>query len=318
MGKRKATTLLALVLLVLATSACLQNKPGGEPVADTPSLPTFGDLVTFDGMQLIFGNSIIYSEIDNPYSDMDGQKVFLVPLATKNIREATHGLSMFSFAQYGPSSEKLESVGAYFPSDITFAGDMRPGAMHDTYMAFQYCGDGVYSVEFGAALSEIQKVALPIKWDDKSASPLAANPKKIQGSYKPNPSQGAAVPGEAFEFDGFEITFLSDIQWSVIDNPYSGWHNADIALVPVIVTNNNDTTRSIGLLDFWQYGSKGTRLDSIGSYFDNEIAFMDELEPNESYKGIMAFAYDGDGAYFVEFKKPSSTSKAEIMLILDK
>lgn len=49
------------------------------------------------------------------------------------------------------------------------------------------------------------------------------------------------------------------------------------------------------------FGSKGTKLDGVSSYFDNNIDYDGDLKPNASYKTYFYILYDGDGKYSIDF-----------------
>jgi len=57
------------------------------------------------------------------------------------------------------------------------------------------------------------------------------------------------------------------------------------------------------MFSYSQYGSLGTKLDSIGSFFDGEVSFAGDMRSGATQETFMAFLYDGDGDYFVEFSK---------------
>jgi len=124
---------------------------------------TFGDLIRFNDLEIVFGSGITWTAINNQFSDKNGATVFLVPVTVKNVKGETHGLNMFYYDQYGSKGTRLDGVSAYFDGEITFAGDMRSGATQTSFMAFLYDGDGDYYVEFSTFFGKPIEVRIPIK-----------------------------------------------------------------------------------------------------------------------------------------------------------
>ena len=284
-----------------------ENKPENtpekspEPSKDPNRELTFGDLVEFDDLEIVFGNEIIWSKIENSYSDHNDEDVFLVPITVKNTKNETYGLNMFAYTQFGSKGTTLDSIGYYFDDEVDSMGTMRPGALKDSYMAFLYDGDGDYYLEFDAFFGDKVEVALPIVWGDNSASPLSDSPAQLSASLSATPPADAKTFGEVFEFDGLEITFGSEIVWDKVSNQFSEHNGADVALVPITVKNIKGETHGLNMFSYTQFGSKGTSLYSVGYYFDKEVGDMGDMRSGASQDSYMAILYDGDGNYYVEF-----------------
>ena len=160
--------MLAFTLAACGGSSNTQNDsapPAQEAEqTDAPNKDkTFGDLVEFDDLEIIFSNEIEWSSVENQFSDQNGMDVFLVPVTIKNMKSETHGLNMFYYTQFGSKGTKLAGVGSYFDNEIGDAGDMRSGAVQEVVMAFLYDGDGDYFVEFSKLSGNAIEVNLPIQ-----------------------------------------------------------------------------------------------------------------------------------------------------------
>ena len=59
------------------------------------------------------------------------------------------------------------------------------------------------------------------------------------------------------------------------------------------------------------FGSQGTELDGISSYFDNTIDHAGDLKPDASYKAYFYILYDGDGKYSIDFDNYSQELSVE-------
>ena len=315
-------TILASLMLLSACSSGSSNPPSGgnssssssssgggsttppenttEPKPDQKKDKTFGDLIEFDDLDIVFGNDIAWTAVSNQFSDKNGEEVFLVPITVKNTKDETHGLNMFYYTQFGSQGTKLDSIGHFFDNEIGSAGDMRSGAVQESVMAFLYDGDGDYYVEFSTMFGKAIEVRLPIIWEDNSASQLSDTPATLISS-SPSVSSDVKTFGDVFEFDDIEIVFSPDIAWSTVNNQFSDKNGMDVFLIRVTIKNIKDETHGLNMFYYTQFGSQGTKLDGIGHYFDNEIGSAGDMRSGASQDVSMAFLYDGDGDYYVEF-----------------
>lgn len=106
---------------------------------------------------------------------------------------------------------------------------------------------------------------------------------------------------KAFNFDDLEITIGSSYSFVAIDNHYSEHHNSSVVKLPVTIKNLKDETHSLNMFYFNLFGSKGTELDNIASYFDDSIDYAGDLRTGASYTKYFYLLYDGDGTYSIEF-----------------
>ena len=104
-------------------------------------------------------------------------------------------------------------------------------------------------------------------------------------------------------FDDLEIVFGLETTWTYIDNQFSDHYMSEVFLLPMYIKNLKDSTHGLNMFDYTQYGSKGTKLDRVGAYFDGEVTFAGKMRSGATLETFMAFLYDGNGDYFVEFSK---------------
>lgn len=111
--------------------------------------------------------------------------------------------------------------------------------------------------------------------------------------------------GSTFEFDDLEITIGTEIGWTAVDNQFSDHNGADVIALPITIKNLKDETHGLNMFYYDFYGSNGTKLDSVSSYFmDEEVGFAagaDSLRSGATEEAKMFILYDGDGDYYIEF-----------------
>ena len=324
--KKKTIASLLVLILAIVLVACNRSGSGNNPPSgDVSTAPpttsgsnasgeatptpapskdkTFGDLIEFDDLEIVFSNEIIWTAVSNQFSDKNGMDVFLVPITIKNTKNETHGLNMFYYDLYGSKGTKLDGVGSFFDGEVGSAGNMRSGAIQEAVMAFLYDGDGDYFVEFSQIFGDTIEVRLPIIWGDNSASPLSDTPASLAPSSESSTSTVAKTFGDIIEFDDLEIVFSSNITWTTVSNQFSDKNGMDVFLVPLTIKNVKDETHGLNMFYYDIYGSQGTKLDSVGSFFDNEVSSAGNMRSGATQEVVMAFLYDGDGEYFVEFSQ---------------
>ena len=108
--------------------------------------------------------------------------------------------------------------------------------------------------------------------------------------------------GDTFMFDGFEITTGTTLSWGTVDNRFSEHNGKSVVLVPVTIVNKTDKTDSLNSFYVDFFGSKGTELDTVDSYFDEKTIFdYKDMRPGTSKEGYFCILYDGDGTYGIDF-----------------
>ena len=86
--------------------------------------------------------------IDNQFSELNGRKVYAVPMTIENIGSETKGINMFYVKAFGSSGTELDSVYVYFTEAQDFYKEMRPGAKIQTAYYMLDDGSGEYCIVF--------------------------------------------------------------------------------------------------------------------------------------------------------------------------
>ena len=135
-------------------------------------------------------------------------------------------------------------------------------------------------------------------YDDEiiETSTTTNNSTKNTTNKKKNPGLG-----DTFEFDGLEITFDTEYTFVTVDNSYSEYNGQPVIELGATVKNISDEKNHLNMFYYELFGSKGVELDSISSYFDNDIDYAGDLKPGASYKQYFHIIYDGDGTYSIDF-----------------
>lgn len=117
-----------------------------------------------------------------------------------------------------------------------------------------------------------------------------------------NDSKNKYSLNETFKFDDLEITIGSNILYTTVSNRFSDYNGKEVVKIPVTVKNLKDETHSLNMFYYKVFGSQGTELDSISSYFDDDcIDYAGDLRSEASYTKYFYFLYDGNGTYAIEF-----------------
>lgn len=104
-----------------------------------------------------------------------------------------------------------------------------------------------------------------------------------------------------FVFDDLEITISSDYSFTTVNNQFSEYNGQDVIKIPVTIKNIKDETHSLNMFFYELYGSQGTQLSDVSSYFDDCIDFAGDMRTGASYTKYFYLIYDGDGLYTIEF-----------------
>lgn len=122
---------------------------------------------------------------------------------------------------------------------------------------------------------------------------------------------------DTFEFDGFELTIQSDIEWDTVKNQFSEQNGAEVMLIPMHIKNISGESKSMSMFSISLYGSSGVELDSVDSYFDNTLGYDGvSLRDGTETDVYLAMLYDGDGDYYIEFS--DFFNKIEVRLPISK
>lgn len=117
--------------------------------------------------------------------------------------------------------------------------------------------------------------------------------------------------GDTFVFDGLEFTFDTTYSFVTIENRYSEYNGRSVIKLGVNVKNISSEKNHLNMFYYDLFGSKGTELNGVSSYFDNNIDYAGDLKPNASYKTYFYILYDGDGKYSIDFDNYSQEVSLE-------
>ena len=136
---------------------------------------------------------------------------------------------------------------------------------------------------------------------------------KDSSETKPVENEVIAEPSynDTITFDGLEITFKNDYDFTTLDNEYSKLDGSDVIRIPVHVKNISDNVAGINMFYVTMYGSNGTKIEDLSFYFmdDNDMmndAGTDSLRSGAEIDVICHILYDGDGDYYISFDNFSS------------
>ncbi len=112
--------------------------------------------VNFEGFKISIDTerTVNVLTIDNQFSDLNGRKVYAVPMTIENTGSETKGINMFYVKPFGPSGMELDSVYALFAEAQDFYKEMRPGAKMNTAYYMLDDGSGEYCIVFQSFTEE--------------------------------------------------------------------------------------------------------------------------------------------------------------------
>ena len=117
--------------------------------------------------------------------------------------------------------------------------------------------------------------------------------------------------GDTIVFDGLQITFDQNYSFNTIDNRYSEYNGRSVIKIGVNVKNVSNEKNHLNMFFYDLFGSQGTELDSVTSYFDDVIDYAGDLKPDASYRTNFYILYDGDGKYSIDFDNFSQELSVE-------
>lgn len=120
---------------------------------------------------------------------------------------------------------------------------------------------------------------------------------------------------EMFTFDDLEVTIGDNIVFKTVNNRYSEYNGQTVVGVPFTVKNLKEETHSLNMFYYKIFGSAGTEVKTLNSYFDDTLDYAGDLRYNASYTKYTYFAYDGDGTYSIEFDNWSDKKLVEINVV---
>lgn len=120
---------------------------------------------------------------------------------------------------------------------------------------------------------------------------------------------------ETFIFDDLEITIGNNYSFDKVDNRYSDYNKQTVIKLPITVKNLSNETHSLNMFYYDVYGSNGVEVETLGSYFDDDINHAGNLRNGASYTKYMYIQYDGDGTYALEFDDYSTKINVEFEIV---
>lgn len=117
--------------------------------------------------------------------------------------------------------------------------------------------------------------------------------------------------GDTIEFDGLEITLDKEYSFVTIDNRYSEYNNSDVIKIGANIKNVSSDKKKLNMFNYSFFGSKGTQLSRVSSYFDESVDYAGDLKPDASYYKYFYLLYDGDGEYSIDFDNYSEEIEVE-------
>lgn len=127
------------------------------------------------------------------------------------------------------------------------------------------------------------------------------SPKKEEVEQKQEEGKISYTLGETFKFDDLEITLGKNYSFNKVDNQFSDDHQKDVLKVPVTVKNLKNETHGLNTFYYSFYGSKGTKANNAGFYFDDSIDSAGDSISGATQESSFYMIFDGDGKYTVEF-----------------
>lgn len=136
------------------TQSTAESDP--QSAAESSDGETNSDSVTFDGFKISIDTERTMNvfTIDNQFSELNGRKVYAVPMTIENMGSETKGINMFYVKPFGPSGMELDAVYAYFTEARDFYKEMRPGAKMNAAYYILDDGSGEYCVVFQSFTEE--------------------------------------------------------------------------------------------------------------------------------------------------------------------
>ena len=102
---------------------------------------------------------------------------------------------------------------------------------------------------------------------------------------KPNPVKTDENGNQSVLFKGLEITFGSDISFSVLDSKYNKHNGSTIIEIPINITNKNEETTFFNRFYLKCFDSTGIEADYITTVYEDADAIFKELRSEASTFG---------------------------------
>ena len=128
----------------------VQSTGGSSEESNSETAENDSDSILFDGFRVSIDTERTMNTyiIENQFSELNGRKVYAVPMTVENIGDETKGINMFYVKSFGSHGTELDSVYAYFTEAQDFYKELRPGAKKQTAFYMLDDGSGEYCIVF--------------------------------------------------------------------------------------------------------------------------------------------------------------------------
>jgi len=152
MKKQRLIKTLSVVLVILSfglmamASSSSDSTKSKDSEATTTTDSGYGQTVTFEGLEMTFGDSIGWDKVDNEFSEHHKKDVVKIPVHVKNVSDDNNSLNFLYVKVFGSKGSETSEVSDYFENGILSSGELRPNAEADYYFYLVYDGDGTYYI----------------------------------------------------------------------------------------------------------------------------------------------------------------------------
>ena len=116
---------------------------------------------------------------------------------------------------------------------------------------------------------------------------------------------------DTFKFDDLEITVGDKYSFDKVKNNFSEYNGKTVIKLPVTVKNPTSETKGLNMFYYKVYGSQGTEVKTLDSYFDDTLTYAGDLRSGAGQTKYLHILYDGDGLYAIEFDNYSEKITVE-------
>lgn len=121
--------------------------------------------------------------------------------------------------------------------------------------------------------------------------------------------------GDTIIFDDLELTFDKEYTFTSVENRFSDYNGKPVIKIGVNVKNLSSEKHYLNMFYYDFFGSQGTELDGVSSYFEEAVDDAGELKSGASYKKYFYILYDGNGTYSIDFDNYSQEISVEFEIV---
>jgi len=134
-----------------------------EAVPEIQTTFRLGETLVVDGLEITVMDTVSWGTIRSSWSANDGERYFYLPVTLHNTSDQAQGFP-WDFVLFGPDGNELNSITWDVEDDISWVGELLPGAETSGYLHILYTEDGVYTLQFNDWESGDQlRITVPIK-----------------------------------------------------------------------------------------------------------------------------------------------------------